>query len=200
MGSNSAKRAQRDAERAENERRAAIAQTTSRINSIYDAPERAQQANDFLNAVRENYVRDADKQKTVADRNLKFSMARSGLVGGSADVDAKRTLGEEYTQGIISAEGKAQGALADLKAQDETSRLNLIQLAQSGLDTTTAAQRAGAAIQASAQSMKADATSKGLGDIFGATANTYKTQQENAARRQGQLAPVGSLYGNGFGR
>jgi hypothetical protein len=54
-------------------------------------------------------------------------------------------------------------------------------------------------MQASAQGAKADALQKGLGDIFGTTAGIYKQQQENAARRAGQLAPVGSLYGKGFG-
>jgi len=199
MGSNNgAERAQREAQQAEEARRAAIAETTRRVNAAYDAPERQRQYDDFVGAVRDNYVRDANRQKKVADRNLKFSMARGGLVGGSADVDAKRTLGEEFTRGILDAEGKAQGALADLKAQDEASRLNLIQLAQSGLDATTATQRAGAQIAASAQGAKADAMAKGLGDIFGTTSSIYKQQQEAAARRAGQLAPVGSLYGNGF--
>lgn len=201
MGSNnSAEKAQREAEQAERERQARIAETTAAINEAYDAPTRQAQYTDFLNAVRQNYVSDANRQKTVADRNLKFSMARSGLVGGSADVDAKRTLGEEFTRGILDSENKAQGALADLRSQDEASRLNLIQLAQQGLDSTTAAQRAGAAIQASAQGAKADSMAKGLGDIFGTTASIYKQQQEADARRRGQLAPVGSLYGSGFGK
>lgn len=200
MGSGGAGKAQKKADKAEQERQARIAETTSRINSVYDAPARTKQYGDFLSAVRENYVRDADRQKAVNDRQLKFSTARNGLIGGSADRDAKRTLGEEYTTGILNAENKAQSAFSDLKSQDEASRLNLIQLAQSGLDSTTAAARAGAAISASAQGVKADSLAHGLGDIFGSTAATYKTQQETAARRAGQLAPVGSLYGSGFGR
>lgn len=200
MGSNnSAQRAQRDAERQERERQARIANTTHRINAAYDAPERQAQYADFTKALRDHYTNDANRQQAIAGRNLKFAMARSGNVGGSVDVDAKRTLGEEYTQGILTAENKAQGALGDLKAQDETSRLNLIQLAQSGLDSTTAATRAGAQIQASAQGAKSDALAKGLGDVFGTTAGIYKQQQENDARRRGQTAPVGSLYGRGFG-
>lgn len=195
-GGNDSARAQREADAKEADRKKQIAFTTGRINEIYDAPERQTQYTDFLSAVRDNYVRDADKQKQKADRQLKFSMARGGLVGGSADVDGKRTLGEEYTRGILDAENKAQGALGDLKAQDEASRLNLIQLAQSGLDTTTAAARAGSQIQASAQGAKADALAKGLGDVFGSTSSIYKQQQEAAARRAGQQAPVGSLYGS----
>lgn len=188
------------AQRSEADRQAKITATTGRINQIYDAPARQTQYTDFLNAVRQNYTMDANRQKTIADRQLKFSTARGGLSGGSADVDTRRTLGEEYTKGILNSENKAQAALGDLKSQDEASRLQLTQMAQSGLDATTAAQRAGAMMQSSAQSALAGETSKGLGDIFGATAGVYKTQQEQAARRQGLLAPTGSLYGSsGFG-
>src|SRR5688572_11550915 len=106
MGSSNS--AQRQAQRAEADRQARIASTTSRINSVYDAPGRQAQYDDFLSAVRQNYTEDATRQKTTADRDLKFSMARSGLHGGSADVDARRTAGEEFQRGILQAEDRAQ--------------------------------------------------------------------------------------------
>lgn len=197
MGSSgSASRAQREAQRAEDERRAAITRTTADVNRIYDAPQREAQYGDYLSAVRKRYTDDANRQKTVADRNLRFSLARSGLAGGSADVDARRTLGEEYTRGILSAEDKAQQALAGLRAQDEQSRLNLIQLVQSGLDATTAAQRANAQVAQSAQQAQGGAALTGLGDIFGSTAQLYKQQQEAAERRRG-AREIQSLYGRG---
>lgn len=195
---NAKTQAQKDAEAAEAARQAAMGDAKSQINAIYDSPDRQKQYDDFINAVRENYRTDADRQKTIADRNLKFSLARGGLTHGSADVDARRTLGEEYTKGILTSENKAQSALAGLKAQDSQSRLNLIGLAQTGLDATSAVQRAGEQMQASAQGAQSDAALKGLGDIFGATADTYKRQQEAAQLRKGQLAPVGTLYGKGF--
>lgn len=194
----SAKRAQREATRAEEARQARIADTTRRINKVYDAPARQQQYSDFVSAVRKRYVDDANRQKAVATRQLKFANARAGLTGGSQDVDSRRTLGEEYTRGILDSESKAQGALADLRNQDEQSRLQLIQLGQSGLDATTAAQRAGALARSNAASALDGSAVRGLGDIFGATADTYKRQQEAAAFRRGQQAPVGGLYSSGF--
>lgn len=188
--------AQHEAQRAEQERQARIASTTNQINAAYDAPGRKAQYDDFLKAVRQNYTEDATRQKGVADRSLKFSTARSGLYGGSADVDARRTSGEEFQRGILQAEDRAQGALGDLKTADEQSRLQLIQMAQSGLDATTAAQRSNAAISAGAQSALADSKAKGLGDIFGSTIKTVGAQQEAAAQRRGQTSAVGSLYGN----
>jgi hypothetical protein len=187
---------QNAAERLERERQAKAAATSARINAAYDAPGRQSQYDDFLNAVRQNYTEDATRQKAVADRGLKFATARSGLSGGSADVDSRRTAGEEFQRGILQAEDRAQGALGDLKGADEQSRLQLLQMAQSGLDATTAASRANAAISSGAQSALADQKAKGLGDIFGSTIKTVNTQQEAAAQRRGQTSAVGSLYGN----
>jgi hypothetical protein len=194
MGSHNS--AQGAAQRAEQTRQRQITRTTGQINAAYDAPGRQKQYDDFLNAVRQNYTEDATRQKGIADRGLKFSMARSGLSGGSADVDARRTSGEEFQRGILQAEDRAQGALGDLRSADEQSRLQLIQMAQSGLDATTAAQRSQAAISAGAQTAMAKSKADGLGDIFGQTAKTYDAQQVAAAQRRGQTAAVGSLYGN----
>jgi hypothetical protein len=196
MGSdNSAEKAQKEAAKAERERQYHIEQGTSRVNAVFDSPDRAAQLNDFLAAVRENYMMDANRQKTIADRKLKFSMARSGLTGGSAAIDSNRLLGEEYTRGVLDSENLAQEAQGDLKAQDESSRLGLLSMIRSGLDSTTAAQRAGAAMQSNAQSASGKALAGGLGDIFGGTASLYKDQQEAAERRRGERAAYGSIYG-----
>jgi hypothetical protein len=201
MGASSgARKAQQAQAAAESERQKTVAGTTARINSIYDAPARKAQQQDFVNSVRQRFTGDASRQKAVADRNLKFANARSGLIGGSQEVDSRKMLGDEFTRGILEAENKAQGALGDLQAQDEASRLNLINMARSGLDATTAANRANAATRVNLQNVLSSSTANGLGDIFGATAKTYKDQQEADARRKGQMAPVGSLYGSPFGR
>lgn len=183
------------AQEAEAERKQQIGATTDRINKIYDAPERQAQYGDFVNAVRDKYLGDANKQKVIADRETKFATARSGLTGGSREVDSKRQLGEEYTQGILQAENKAQSALGDLKAQDNSSRMNLIQLAQSGLDASTAASRAMANTKAGTAGALADSTMQGLGDVFAGSAAVYRKQQDAAALRAGRTAPLGSLYG-----
>src|SRR5574343_367398 len=193
-GSNYAKKAERNAARAEAARQKAMAEATSRVNAIFDSPDRAAQLENFLNSLRAHYRTDADRQKAIQDRRLKFSMARSGLTGGSAAVDANRTLGEEYLQGILGSESRAQEAQGNLKSADESSRLNLISMIRAGLDSTTAAQRAGAAMQSNAQIAKGESLASGLGDIFGNTAHIYKQQQENAAMRRGERAAYG-IYG-----
>lgn len=198
MGSsNYAKRAEKRATAAEAERQAAISSATGRVNDVFDSPERGAQQNDFLQALRDQYMMQADRQKRVADRNLKFSMARGGLTGGSAAVDANRTLGEEYTEGVLGAENRAQGALGDLKSQDEASRMGILQMVRNGMDATTAAQRAGSAMQANAQSTSGRALADGLGEMFGTTSTLYKQQAEAAERRRGEKAAMGTIYGKG---
>lgn len=190
----------RTAAEIEAERQRKIQEGIAGVNSVFDSPERKAQYDDFAKALRENYTKDATRQKGVADRQMKFSLARGGLTGGSADADARRAAGEEFSRGILTAENKAQDAVADLRGADEQSRMNLIQLVTSGLDATTAAQRANAVMQSNAAGRQAQGFTEGLGDIFGNTAATYKRQQEAAAFRRGQLAPVGSLYGLPGGR
>jgi hypothetical protein len=195
MGSGSS-RATRKANRQEKERQATIAAGTGRVNAIFDAPERAEGRGDFLSAVRDHYRTGLDRDKARADRRLKFSMARGGLTGGSAQVDANRTLGEDYTEGLLGAEERAQGALSELELGDEQSRLSLLSMVQQGLDTTTAASRAGAAVMNNTANARSNAFADSLGDVFGNTADIYKRQEEMAARRRGEQAAYASLYGN----
>lgn len=196
MGDGGAGKAQRAAEAAEAERQAGIKRAIGGINAVFDSPGRESQYSDYINAVRERLNSDASRQKEMADRRLRFSMARQGLTGGSAQVDANRTLGEDFSQGLLEAERRAQGAGSDLRSQDEQTRMNLIQLAQSGLDATTAAQRAGAAMRASADTARSGAFAEGLGDIFGSTADIYRRQEDAAARRRGASEVQAGLYGN----
>lgn len=198
MGSSS-NRAADEANRMEQERQARVAEATRRINAVFDDPSREGQRQDFATALRDFYTQDATRQQGVADRQRRFAMARGGLTGGSADVDSRRTLGEEFIRGLTDAENRTQAGLADLTAQDEAARLQLTQLAQSGLDATTAASRAGAAMRSSAQGAMSQAMSQGLGNVFKGTADTYTKQQEAAERRRGYRDIEGSLYGRGWG-
>ena len=179
----------------EAERQAKMTDATGRLNAVFDSPERQAQINDFLAALRDQYSTQLNRQKGDADRNLKFSMARGGLTGGSAAKDANRRLGEEYTEGVLGAENRAQEAVGNLRSQDEASRMGIISMIRSGLDSTTAAQRAGSAMQANAQSASGRALSDGLGDMFGGTASLYKQQQEAAERRRGFGSVREYVYG-----
>lgn len=189
-------KATKQAARQEADRQAEISRGTDLIDQAFAA--RQPQYDDFVNALREHYMADANRQKSVADRQLRFSMARGGLTGGSAQADANTLLGREFSQGILGAERQAQSGLADLRGRDEQSRMNLLALVQSGANATTAAQQAGNAMLSNLQGARADGLVQGVGDIFGGTADLYKQQQEAAARRRG--LKEAEIYANPFSR
>jgi len=191
--------AQREAQREEQARQARITASVGRINQAFDDPRRAQQIGDFLGATRAFHMNDLNRQKADTDRNLKFAMARSGNTGGSVAIDNARRVGEEYNRGVIEADRRGQGAAADLRAQDEQSRLNLIGLAQSGMDATTGNSRALQALQNNLQAGRATATAQGLGDAFGVFANLFRRSQEEAARRRGERYTFNTVFPGGFG-
>lgn len=197
-GSGSQQRLQREALATERQRQAGITRSTEAINAVFDSPKRQKQYADYVTALRDYYGQDVGRQKTIADRNLKFSNAKAGLTGGSAAVDNGRLLGDEYNRGLLASENQAQASLADLMNQDQQERLSLTSLARSGLDATTAAQNAAQSMQNNIATARSGATAKGLGDLFGGTADVYKQQQQAAQFRAGQLAPLGTHYSNPF--
>jgi hypothetical protein len=186
--------ATKEAAKQEAARQQQIQDSTTKVNQIFDAPTREAGYTDFVGALRKLMTDNLNKGKAVNDRKLKFSLARGGLTGGSAAVSADRTLGEEYTQGLLTADRKAQAALADVRNQDEASRLQLTNLAQTGVDTGTAASQAASAIRANLGKATADATQSSLWNAFEGTAKAWQTGQEQAEKRRSLLTPVGGLY------
>lgn len=177
------KNAAKRAEAEEARRKAQVASSTSAIDRAFAG--RTSQLDDFVNALREDFTVEAQRQKVDADRNLKFSLARGGLTGGSAAADTGTRLGEEFQKGLLSGERLSQGSLADLISADEQSRQNLIALAQGGASVTGSAKNAANALQANIAGAKSRGGIEGLGDIFGDTRGLFVQQQEAAERRRG---------------
>ena len=186
------------AARLEEERQKRIAANVAEINRIYDDPRREKDIGDFLGATREFYRQDLDRQKGDADRNLRFAMARSGLNGGSASVDANRRLGQDYQRGVLNADRLAQKAAADIRTADQASRMNLIAMAQSGSDMTTGNNQAANALANNLQIGRAQQTTDTLGDVFGGFAKTYENSSNQAAERRG-ARDYNLWYQPGFG-
>ena len=196
-GSNSAAK---EANAAEAQRQAAIKSTQNRINTVFDNPQRQADISQFVDATRQYYQDDLNRQKANADRGLKFALAKSGLTGGSENVDQQRLLGENYGRGVLQVEQKAQGAGASLQSADQDARAHLISLATSGLDATTGAAQAAAAMRSNLQAGESTAKLGSLADSFG-DVNSFVQQAKTAQQyRQGyyDTAPGGkraALYG-----
>lgn len=184
MGSPSNKAAE-EANRQEQARQQAIAETQARVNQVFDDPSRAADIADYVGAVREFQTDDLNRQKADADRNLRFALARGGLTGGSTQRDQQQRFGEDYSRGLLEVERRAQGAGAELQADDQEARARLIQLATSGLDATTAAQQASAALSTNLEAGRSTAMAQGLGDMFGGVKSFADASRTAADRRRG---------------
>lgn len=179
----SSNKAQKAAERSEAARSARVSSNVSRINSAFAG--RESQYADFVNALREQANTQLGRLRTDAARNTKFALARGGLTGGSAAVDAGGVLKREGDEAALGAEREVQSRLGSLRSADEASRLQMISLAQSGGDVGNAAQQTASALRANILGAQSNNLVQGLGDVFGQTAANYRAQQEAAARRRG---------------
>lgn len=184
------------AQQQEQARQTGIANATAKINSIYGSPQRQQQYSDFEKAIQSYNLNQLNQQKTDADRQLNFAMARQGLTGGSADADASANLMRQYNEGVLKSAQGASSAAANLKTADQAQKQQLIGLAQSGLDASSAANQATTGMQTNLDTAMAQGESQGLGDMFGALASYYD-QANQAKQLRGLLSgqQVSGLYG-----
>lgn len=192
-GSNKAAKAAQQQEAA---RQAGIANAVNQINSVYDSPQRQQQYADFQKALQAYNLQQLNQQKTDADRQLNFAMARQGLTGGSADADASANLARSYNQGVLKSQQQAASAAANLQSADQQQKQQLIGLAQSGLDATSAANQALAGLRTNLQAAQAQAQAQGLGDMFSGLAQLYDYSQQAKNNQRLLVTPNGTgLYG-----
>lgn len=186
-------RADRAARASEAERKDRITQNISQINSAFAG--RQPQYEDFATALRARFGDELAQQRAQASRDLKFSLARGGLTGGSTDVDANAELSRESEQGALGAEEQVQKRVGSLKSADQSARLQQIGLAESGNDIGDAAARTSEALQANLQGAQGENTTNALGDLFGNTATLVKNQKAAAASRRG--LKDSEIYANG---
>lgn len=185
-----------EAERLEQQRQRRLREAVRRIDALFDSPRRQKQYQDFVQALREYYTAEATRAREDQQRRLKFSLARTGQTGGSLDADARTQLGEEFAKGLLRSERQAQSALADLKSEDQESRLALIDLAASGLDVGNAASQAAMAMQSNLEKERKAGYADSLGDLFAGTASIWQRQKDAATRRRAR-SEYESLYGWG---
>lgn len=121
---------------------------------------------------------EVDRQAQVAERANRFGLARTGLIGGSADVDSNAELNRRANEGLVRAGGIADQSAADLKLQDEKTRSNLISMAQSGIDTGTAAQMALNGLSVNADQAAAQRNGATIGSLFGDLSQAYLINQQ----------------------
>lgn len=193
MGTNNS--ASNAAAAADAQRQNNINQSISQINAAYGSPTRQAQIDTFGQNLNKYYTGQANEQEATNARNLKFAEARSGLTGGSANVDANTQLSKDYTKALLQASQLAQGGKASLEQADVNSKNNLISLAETGANIGSIPGQVATAQKASLDAAQNYGNANALGNIFAGTAGIYQTEQNAAANRKAQISPIGSLYG-----
>lgn len=194
MGGGGSNNAQKQADANEAERQRKIKESETSINAIFDSPDRQAQYDKLGSDTSQFFQNDLDKQNTIAARNLKFALGRSGNAGGSLQIGEGKQLGEDYLKGTIEATRRGNAASAGLRSSDEQTRQALIAAAMGGLDATTASQQASSALRSNAESANADATSNSFANMFGDLSQVYNTSLDSKAARQSTKYGFGPLY------
>jgi hypothetical protein len=186
-------KASKEAQRQEAARQAAIKNTQAAINAVFSDPSRAADIADAVEANRQYLTGDLNEQKANADRNLKFALARGGMLGGSVQTDKQRILGQDYSKGLLDIQRKSAGFGAQLESADQDARAKLISLATTGLDTTTGASMAASALRSNLESGSSEAQLSSLSDAFSNLGDFWKKSQDDALRRKADRQAYG-LY------
>lgn len=171
------------ADAAEAARQGRITGNVKDINSAFDA--REPQYSQLGEALRARLNEGVQLQQKNAVRQSKFALARGGLIGGSQQRDQSAELNREGREATLAVEREANKGVAGLRAADEDARSRMIGLAQSGNDIGNAAAETASLLKANAGTAQNSANVANLGDLFGNTATTVRSQQDAAARRRG---------------
>lgn len=176
-----------------------IQQSISQINNAYSSPQRQSQYAQYGQNLNSYYTGQVNEQEATNARNLKFATARSGLTGGSANVDSNTQLQKDYSKGLLQASQAAQGGQAALQQSDINAKNQLTGLAQQGNYIGVLPQQIATAQSASIGAAQNYGNANSLGSLFSNTAGIYQNEQTAAANRRAQTSPIGSLYGSTSG-
>jgi hypothetical protein len=106
------------------------------------------------------------KDRSQAERQVRFELARRGLMGGSADIDQGREILEKFQEGSLEARNAALGAANEARSADEKTRVNLINNIRSGMAESDALSAAFAGMQNNANSARDAAMATNIGNFF----------------------------------
>ena len=166
----------------EEERQRRVQAAVDIINSKFNGSGRESMYKEVADATRDVAMRDVDQQFTQASNQNLFGLARAGLLGGSVDAESGADLARRYGEGGIRATAAGQNAGAELRSVDERTRANLVSLAQSGLDTGTAATMAAGQIAAATDAARSATAGASVGRLFDDMGQAYLQNQVLRAR------------------
>lgn len=182
---------------AEARRQAQIRESVRAINRAFGSPGRAEQIEDIAANQEALNLDELGQQREDAAQQLRFSLARRGLAGGSADVHETGEVEERYNEGVQRASQLGQQAADEVRLEDQRAKQQLISQAQGGLSTGDAARLALQTAQSNIERGTQDAAVANLGDVFRGLNDALVAREaqagRTAARRLFRTDPYKSL-------
>jgi len=124
---------------------------------------------------------DLNKERAITERELNFMLARSGLSGGSRDVDANKDVLDTHQQGVLKASNLGLQTSNNARSNDEKTRVNLVNSIHAGLSDGDAMAQAYQGMANNSRQAQDDANNASLSGFF----NTLRSNQEKAQYNQG---------------
>lgn len=106
------------------------------------------------------------EDRTRAERDVRFQLARQGLAGGSVDIDQGREILDKFQRGSLEARNVGTGAANSARSADERTRVNLISNIRNGMSQSDAISAGQAALTNNANEARDAALSTDIGRFF----------------------------------
>lgn len=148
-----------------------------------------------------------EEEKAEAARRLKFSLAGSGLRGGSTDAALAGKVQKSYGDQMRKAIAGADEIAANLKTADEDARLRMLSQVEAGADQSSVLAGAGDTLQANIA--RANAAAKGnivsgafddIGASVKAAIDNRAAQRAKDKARTALIGDAGGTYQGEIGR
>ena len=141
---------------------------------------------------------DINRNRNDAARLLKFGLSRSGLSGGSVDIDENRNLTDANQRSIIQANQLSDNQVQQVRAKDESDYATAIQKIDAGLDADTAITTATQAVKNNRDQAISAPTSSSLNNLFASIGNAWSNYQygQAAANPYGRSTAISSTGGS----
>lgn len=166
-------------------RRDQIYRATGLISAIFDSPERQAQYDQYAESLRTTLQSRLDREHEDTARQLEFSLARGGQTGGSVGADLGGRLADEYSEGVTNVERRVQEGSSRLREADEATRINLLNSAYQGMDSTQVARRADALSVSNLGTNAYESIADEVGSAFDSTTSQIRTNRDREGYRRG---------------
>ena len=125
-----------------------------------------------------------NKERKTTERDAGFDLARSGLTGGSNDVDRNKDIFDTYQQGVLKAGEIGTRTSNNARSADDRTRVSLINSIRAGLDEGGAQQQAYESLRNNSRAAQDEASASNLTGFFNSLLNQQKQYQYNQGTQE----------------